>query len=91
LRLAERQFKRVERLTHGSNNLGLHTKLVRETPREIANAAPAIACNVGHLADMVEHMSTCEEEDKDQADRSPEVAILEDRYQVWPHNAQKGE
>jgi hypothetical protein len=36
-------------------------------------------------------MSTCEEEDKDQADRSPEVAILEDRYQVWPHNAQKGE
>ena len=31
---------------------------------------------------MVEHVSTGEQENRDKADRSPEVAVLEDRHNV---------
>ena len=36
---------------------------------------------------MVEHMATGEEEDKNQADSSPEVSVLNKRGNVWPSNA----
>ena len=35
---------------------------------------------------MIEHVSTCEEKDKDQADGSPDVAVLNQWCYVWPSN-----
>ena len=36
---------------------------------------------------MVEHVSTREEEDQDQTDCSPDIAVLNERCNVWPRNA----
>jgi len=71
-----------KRPTHGSDNLSLETELVLESTGEVGNTALAVACNVGDLADVVEHVATGEEQDGDQADCGPEVAALDDREDV---------
>ena len=40
---------------------------------------------------MVEHVSTCEEQDSDQADGSPEVAVLDNGKKVGRSDCQEGE
>jgi hypothetical protein len=52
--------------------------LVLETTGKVRDSALAVACNVGDLADVVEHVATGEEQDSDQTDGGPEVAALED-------------
>jgi hypothetical protein len=79
------------KLTHSGNDLGLETELVLETAGEVADTALAISSNVGNLADVVEHVSAGEEQNSDQADGSPEVAVLDDREQVGCSNSQEGE
>lgn len=79
-----------KRLTHGSDNLSLETELVLETTGEVGNTALAVACNVGDLADVVEHVATGEEQDGDQADCGPEVAALKDGQSVWSSNGKGG-
>lgn len=77
---AKRERRRVDEseLTHGSDNLSLETKLVLETTGKVGNATLAVACDIGDLADVVEHVTTGEEQNGDQADGSPEVAALND-------------
>lgn len=36
---------------------------------------------------MVEHVSTCKKEDQDQTDCSPDIAVLNQRCNIWPGNA----
>jgi hypothetical protein len=79
------------KLTHGSNNLGLKTKLVLETTGKVGDTALAVACNVGDLADVVEHVATGEEEDSDQADGGPEVAALKDGKDVGSSNSESSD
>lgn len=69
---------RDRQLTNSRDNLRFHTKLVLEAARKITNTPFAIPNHVWYLADMIEHVPTREEEDSDQADRSPEVSVLND-------------
>ena len=66
-------------LTHRSNNLRLHAELVAESAGEVRHAASSIAGYVGYFSDVVEHVAACEKEDGDQADRSPEISVLDHR------------
>jgi hypothetical protein len=79
------------KLTHCSNDLGLKTVLVLETTSEVADTALAVGLNIGNLADVVEHVSTCEEQNGNQADGSPEVAVLDDRQKVRRGDGKEGE
>lgn len=79
------------KLTHGSNNLSLETELVLETTGKVGDSALAVACNVGDLADVVEHVATGEEEDSDQADGGPEVAALEDGEDIGGSDGEGGD
>ena len=69
-------------LTHRSNNLRLQTILVLKSSSKVAHATLAILLHIGHLADVVEHVAGGEEEHHDQADCSPEVAVLDHRQDV---------
>ena len=46
----------------------------------------AITSNIWYFSNVVKHVSTCEEKDKDQANGSPDVAVLNQRCHVWPSN-----
>lgn len=63
-------------LTHCSYNLCLQSELVLEASSKVAHTSLAVACNIGNLSDMVEHVSTCEQQDCNQADSSPEITVL---------------
>lgn len=71
-------------LTDGSHNLCLHAILVLETTGKVADAATAIGSDVGDFPDVVEHVAAGEQQDRDQADGSPDVAILDDGEDIWP-------
>jgi hypothetical protein len=84
--LDERHIWKSETLTHGCNDLSFQAVLIRKSPSEIAHTASSITGNVGDFSDVVEHMTTCEEKDSNQANSSPEVAILNDGQKVWASN-----
>lgn len=79
------------KLTNCSNNLRLQTKLGLETSSKVADATLSITRHVWNLSDMVEHMSTCKEENSDQADGSPKIPVLDDRGEVWCGNGEEGD
>jgi hypothetical protein len=79
------------KLTHCSNDLGLETVLVLEATSEVADTALAVGLHVGDLADVVEHVSAREEQNGDQADGSPEVAVLDDGQEVRCGDGEEGE
>lgn len=81
-RLIESQYSDLLELTHSSNDLRLETKLVLETAGEIGETALAIVTGIWNLADVVEHVSAGEEQDENQADGGPEVAVLDDGKDV---------
>lgn len=81
-RLVTLQYFDWLELTNGSNDLCLEAELVLETAGEVGETALAIVTSVGHLADVVEHVSAGEEQDKDQADSGPQVAVLDDGKDV---------
>jgi hypothetical protein len=39
---------------------------------------------------MIEHVSTCEEENCNQTDGSPEIPVLDKRREVWCGNGEEG-
>lgn len=77
--------------TNGSNDLCLETKLVLEAPGKVSDAALAVTGNVGDFSDVVEHVAGCEEENHDDADGGPEVAVLEEGEDVGTGDGGKGE
>lgn len=78
-------------LTQGSNDLRLQTKLILEASCKIADTALAIIGHVWNLSDMIEHVAACEEKDGNQADGSPEVAILNDWQNIWCGDGKEGD
>lgn len=70
-------------LTDGGNYLGLQTILTLETACEVANTTLSVSSHIRHLADVVKHMPTGEEQDGDEADGCPDVSVLNDRKNVW--------
>lgn len=78
-------------LTHRCNDLRLKTELVLEATGKVANAALAIGRDVGHLANVVEHVAAGEEKDSDQADGSPQVAVLDNREEVRRSDEKEGQ
>jgi hypothetical protein len=81
----------LARLTHSGNDLRLETELVLETAGEVGETALAVVASVGHLADVVEHVSAGEKQDKNQADGGPQVAVLDDGKDVGRGDGEKGE
>lgn len=51
----------------------------------------AVADDIGHLADVVVHVSTGEEQHSDDADTGPEFPILDDRQDIWIGDCTKSE
>lgn len=78
-------------LTHGCNDLRLKTKLVLETTGEVADTALAIGRNVGDFTDVVEHVTAGEEQDGDQADGGPQVAVLDNGEEVRRSDEKEGQ
>ena len=72
------------RLTHSGDDLSLHAELILEAASKIADASSPILGNVGHLADVIEHVPAGEEQDGDQADGGPDVAVLDDGEKERP-------
>lgn len=75
-------------LTQRGHNLGLQAKLLLETGRNVANSTSPVASDVRNLADVVEHVSAGEEQDRDEADGGPEVSALEDGHHVRVGNVE---
>lgn len=78
-----------DHLTHRSHNLRLHPKLILETSSKVADPALTIPSHIWHFANMVEHVSAREQQDRDQADRRPEVAVLNDGQNIWRGHAEE--
>jgi len=76
--------------THGCDYLRLHAVLVLEATGKVADAALAVARDVGHVADVVEHVSAGEEQDRDQADGGPYIPAPQDRGDVRPGDVGQG-
>ena len=65
--------------------------MVLETAGEVGETALAIVTSIRHLADVVEHVSAGEEQDKNQADGGPQVAVLDDGKDVGRSDCEEGE
>jgi len=89
-RLVLLQYSRLK-LTNSCNDLCLETELVLEATGEVVQTALAIVTSVGHLADVVEHVTAGEEKDENQADGGPQVAVLNDGKNVGRGDSQEGE
>lgn len=66
----------LRRHTQGSNNLRLKAQLALEVRGEVCDSTAAISCDVRHLADVVEHMPAGKEQNCDQAEGCPDIAVL---------------
>lgn len=79
------------KLTDGGDNLRLHAELVLETASKVADATLAITSNVGDLSDVVEHVAAGEEKHHDQAEGSPQIAVLDDGQNVGGGDGDEGD
>ena len=78
-------------LTHGCNNLGLHSKLALEAASKVCDATFPVLSDIGHFSDMIEHVARCEKENQNETDCSPKVSVLNDRHDVGVCNGSKCE
>lgn len=62
--------------TKSSYDLRLQAELALEARGNVAHPTTSVASDIRHLANVVKHVSTGEEKDRDQADGSPDVAVL---------------
>jgi hypothetical protein len=85
----KRDGSKGEDAVDGGNDLRLETELVAEAAGEVADTALAIACHIGRLADVVEHVAAREEQHGDQTEGGPQVAVLQHGDNVGPGNGEK--
>ena len=92
-RYLERQgdCRESQNTVDGSNDLRLETELVAEATSEVADTTLSVTLYVRCLADVVEHVSRGEEQDGDQGERGPEVAVLEERENVGRGDGESGD
>lgn len=76
-------------LTHASYDLGLQTILTGKTTSEITYTTMAIPCHIRNFANVIEHMATREEEDSNQTNSSPNIAVLKNWQKIWPSHKSK--
>ena len=69
-------------LTQCSHDLGLKPILALEASGEVADSAPTISSDVGHLSNMVEHVPASEEQNRYQTYRCPDIPVLQNRQDV---------
>lgn len=55
------------KLTHCGNNLRFKTELVGKAPSKVAHPTLTVSSNVWHLANVIEHVPTCEQQDYNEA------------------------
>jgi len=65
--------------------------LVLEATSEVAYTAPSIRCHIWHFPNVIEHVSAREQQDGDQTDGSPEVAVLDDGENVGRRDGEEGD
>lgn len=66
-------------LTNGRDDLRFQTELRLKPVDEIADTATSVTCDIRYFANVVEHVSTREQQDRDQTDGCPYVAVLNNR------------
>ena len=87
----DRATSPCQELTHSRNNLCLHPKLILKSTRKIRDAAATVPGYIRHFPNVVEHVARGEEEDGDEAERGPEVAVLHDGQYVRPCDGAEGD
>lgn len=87
----EGDSREAEDTIHGSNDLCLQSELVLKATSEVADSSLAVARDVGNFADVVEHGTGGEEQDCDERDCSPQVAVLHNRKDVWGGDGEQGQ
>lgn len=73
-------------LTQRSHKLALHAHLRLEPRRKILDAALAVAGDVRHRADVVEHVPGREQQDCNHAETRPHVAVIQQRRHPRPRD-----
>lgn len=58
------------------------TELVLEAARKVLDTAAAITAHVWSTTDVVEHVTTAEQQDGEDGNGGPEIPVLEDRQEV---------
>lgn len=77
-------------LTNQSHDLGLHAILVLEATSKVSHASFAVAGNIWHLSDLVEHVAAGEGKDGENADASPQFSALNEGQHVWGCRDERG-
>jgi len=80
-----------QQLTHCSHDLSLNAILILKPACKIADSTTAVASNVRDSSNVVKHVSASEEKNHDQADTSPQVAVLQEGHNVWVCHRNKRE
>lgn len=75
--------------THSRHNLRLQPELVLESASKIAHSALVIRHDVRYFADMIEHVPACEQQDCNEADCGPTVAVLDHRQDIRRRDREK--
>ncbi len=78
------------RLTHCSDDLCLQTKLIREAASKVIDTTFAVTRNVGHLSDVIEHVSARKQENGDETYRGPQVPVLDHGKDVARGDTKEG-
>ena len=63
-------------LTNSGDDLRLQTELIAKTSSKVADSTLSVPASVWYIPDAVEHVPTCEQKNGDQAERSPQIAVL---------------
>lgn len=83
--------RKCQNPVNGGDDLRFETELVAESTSKVVDAALAVTLNVGCLTDVVEHVARGKEEDSNQREGSPEVAVLEERQNVGSGDGNSGD
>ena len=65
--------------------------MIAEATSEIVDSSFAVARHIWYLSDVIEHVSAGEQEHSDQAESGPQIAVLDDRHDVWCSNGEEGD
>ncbi len=77
------------KLTHCGNNLCFQTELIGKASSKVAHPTSTVSSNIWHLANAIEHVPTGEQQDYDETDGGPEIAVLYNRKDIRPCHAHK--
>lgn len=76
--------------TQSSDDLSLHAELTLEAPGNVRDVATTILSDIGHVANLVEHVAGREEEDHANDKETPNRTVAEEHVEVGPEGVNGG-